>query len=133
MISNPCRYFATGGNASDQKDFTYEGGSKLYHFSPTDSGIWRGHHSMNVVFFANDLEHAKDILRRMLNFRIECGKEYLMSKGGGIHREEFENNCRERMKMAYEVIENEEKWLIVEAPMNQFYTVGWASNDTILG
>jgi len=117
MISNPCTWFINGG---ETESFTYEGGTKLYHFSPYDNGL-SSIMECNIIFLANDEKHALDVLKRMLKFRLtinekykssnsrnsECANEYLKAIEGG------------RAKVSL-------------APVNQFYQVGWAENDTIL-
>lgn len=124
-ISNPCKWFATGGSWGDQKEFHYEPGSKLFHFSPHDSGLSKTL-ECNIVMFANDVAHATQIVEDMLKFRIECLKQYAKANGKK-YSAPFHRDGYTEMLLA-----NKSKWVIVEAPMNQIYKIGWADNDTIL-
>lgn len=128
MISNPVSVFSTGGSSDDKKSFVYEGGSKLFHFSPKDNGLSTVRDN-NVVFFANDADHAKDVLTRMVKFTIECATQFQKyCDGSGQH-----NHNSEMLPKFEAYLKHIEggKAQIVEAPMNQFYIAGWASNDTI--
>ena len=128
MISNPVTLFADGGSSQNQRSFVYEGGSKLYHFSPKDNKLSETRDN-NVVFFANDVEHAKDVLVRMVKFTIECAKEYQKYCDNSS---QFNSNREMLPKFeAYLKHIEDGKAEIIEAPMNQFYIAGWASNDTI--
>jgi len=121
MICNPAKFFVNG---NQELSFEYEGGSKLYHFSPHDSGL-NTTFDMDVVFFANDPKHAKDVLCRMLTFKLGCLVTY--TEQADYHSTNRQPEL-DRTKM---YLENIGKWLITEAPMNQFYLAGWAANDTI--
>lgn len=118
-ISNPCTWFING---NDEESFTYEGGSILYHFSPHDNGL-SGTMENNVVFFANSEAHARSVLIRMLEFRINTHKKYKKSQGHDGYRDA-------RIAQAY--LDNIATIILEPAPTDQFYVVGWASNDTIL-
>lgn len=128
MINNPCSWFANGGSYNNLKRFEYEGGSKLYHFSP-DIKIdklfdhWR---PINLIFFANDEEHAKDVIKRMLEFRIKCRTEHEAYAGTDYTRSEEMRTLPELL------LSKIDKWTITLAPTGQFYQVGWAINDNIL-
>lgn len=133
-LSNPCNWFISG---SEQKKFTYEGGTKLFHFSPNDNGLSR-YMDCNVIFFANDEAHALDVLKRMFKFRIECAKEKIehsLTKGANnAHAQEFRENAMKSETQTTEylnAIENG-KVKVTLAPMNQLYQADWASNATIL-
>lgn len=76
MISNPCTWFVNG---HDKESFIYEGGKILYHFCPNDNGLEK-HMTCNVVFFADNEQHALMVLARMLEFGIEKQKIYIASK-----------------------------------------------------
>lgn len=118
-LSNPCTWRTGKPNRGYEATFSYEGGTTLYHFCPTACGIFHGHVSVNLVFFANCLQHAEDVLARMLEFRIECGR--------GLNKSD-----QHGMEWAKLILSHRDKWLITEAPTNQFFSVGWADNDTIL-
>ena len=72
MISNPVTFFI---NDEETRSFTYEGGSRLFHWSPYESGLSESMES-NVVFFANGEDHARDVLRRMFGFWVERNDLY---------------------------------------------------------
>ena len=126
MISNPINPFING---SESIPFTYEGGTKLFHFCPRKNGSTN--YSENVIFFANDLEHAQDVFKRMIEHLFECSKSYKTFKNtpdeylNSVRGDEL-NNC----KLLLEKIKNQEL-ILEEAPVNQFYKVGWAGNDTV--
>jgi hypothetical protein len=128
MISNPARFFISG---NEERSFTYEGGSKLFHFSPYANKFSQTLEN-NLVFFANDHDHAIDVLKRMLEFALECKMEYLKNKIG-VHADELKDEARRSCKnfsMYLEMIEAG-RIKLTEAPMNQFMKVTWADNDSI--
>jgi len=118
MISNPCKYFVNG---HDQKAFTYEGGHTLFHFSPKSSGL-SSHMEMNLVFFANNQEHAKRVVVSMLRFKLKCLEEYEQSPSDNLRYGEMEK--------VRHLLVNQSKFKITKASTDQFYLVGWADNDT---
>lgn len=130
-ISNPCQWFATGGSYDDIKAFTYEGGKYLYHFSPHDSGISGFDHYMacNVIFFANDEAHAKNILERMFKFHQSCNEDYMKYKG--YKHDEILDRRNSNDNYVRIILNEKDKWKVSLAPTNQFFVVGWASNDNI--
>lgn len=118
MISNPARFFINGNN---DRQFTYEGGSTLFHWSPNLSGLSSSMES-NVIFFANDEDHARDVLRRLFEFWIEHNELYV--KSILPERDRYSSRNGEiRVLRDYLNIER--------APTNQFYQVGWACNDNL--
>lgn len=123
MIGNPCKWFVNG---YDEESFTYEGGSTLYHFSPHDSGLSKSM-EMNVVFFANDLIHATEVLERMLKFGLERMRDYQEAMGN----ERFHNMKESKRNSLKNILDGKDQWVIVEAPSHQFYVVGWADNDVL--
>lgn len=130
MISNPCCWYING---NETRQFTYEGGDKLYHFSSVDSGI-NSHYTVNVVFFAISEEHALFVLIRMLKFALDIRTRYGERKYLEHTHEELLSRNDQRIKAIQEVLEylNAGKGKITLAPTNQFFKVGWAYNDTIL-
>lgn len=76
---------------------------------------------MNVIFFANNIEHAKSVLTRMLKF----GLTILNAYDSEYRTEQY------KIKKYNHLLSNSDKWVITEAPLNQFFKVGWASNDYI--
>jgi hypothetical protein len=69
-----------------------------------------------MIFFANDMDHARIILKLMIEF-VANSKHYQDYRG-----------IQKRYK---NYLENFDKITITEAPTSQFYKVGWADNDTI--
>ena len=131
MISNPIKHFVTG---STEKTFTYEGGSKLFHFSPYDNNLSK-YLGCNVIFFADSEEHGLDVLKRMFQFSIDCKAQYMQYQSGNknAHWEEFSERAENAMAEFKSYLDaiNEGKVKLSIAPVNQFYKVGWASNDTL--
>ncbi len=137
MISNPARVFVTG---NETKEFTYEGGEKLFHFSPMDCGL-SDYRNWNVVFFANDEEHALDVLKRVLVFHIGCTEEFDRSEaerdkkyGYSRHREYYNNVHKNQIATCRKYLDaiKDGKVHASLAPTDQFYKIGWACNDNLL-
>lgn len=127
MIGNPCAWFING---NDQEKFIYEGGKFPYHFSPYESGLSTTM-EMNILFFANSIVHAKDVLKRMLEFGIAAMVKYDKTDAISIHTEEFKSKNKYKI-MEYEaLINNIDKWKIIPVNCNQIFKVSWACNDTI--
>lgn len=140
-ISNPCCWFATGGGFDDQVWFTYEGGKHLYHFcsggnrSSINTGWTPGYMGVNIVFFANDEEHARSVLKRMLEFRMKAAEQYRHAgdkRLGQANIEQFLESNDRVYKTCGEWLARIDEAIFTLAPTNQLYTVGWACNDTIL-
>lgn len=119
MISNPTKLYDDG--------FTYEGGSVLYHFCPYDQGLSK-FLDCNVVFFADNDEHAKDVLVRMFEYvessimkRIDETKDDVSA---------YIREIPEDLKRYLEAVRSGRAKPQL-APTNQFYKVGWAANDTL--
>lgn len=126
MIANPCSYFI---NPSQKREFTYEVGqnAKPYHFSARNI---TGSFSVNVLFFADDIEQAEKIITDWLTFRINCERQYFTSSEY-FHDELTERHIQSETD-AIKVLSHKDKWVIQEAPKNQFYKISWAMNDNIL-
>ena len=131
MISNPVNCFISGSHA---ESFTYNGGDKLYHFSPFDNKL-SDYMDCNIVLFANDEQHALSILRDMLQFVINCQAKYIQSAEQikANHWMEFVSRAQESLKEASIYLDAiiGGKVVLSEAPKNQIYKIGWASNDTL--
>lgn len=132
MISNPVNFYLNSATDRDAV-FTYEGGTKLYHFSPYDNNLSNSLEN-NVIFFANDEKHAKDILLRMFKFVVDI--QVLKASNHKIkkydpHSLEFSELATKTAKRFQEYIDKLDLIKVTEAPMNQFYKVGWACNDTL--
>lgn len=129
MISNPIKIFVTG---NDKKDFTYEGGSTLYHFCPRDNDLAK-HMECNLVFLADSEAHALDVLGRMFQFVIDCYVEYAKNSEGSYDKHNFVGRANKGVVKWLEWLTALEagKVKVTLAPTNQFYSVGWADNDTV--
>jgi len=131
MISNPCRFYISN---NEEKPFIYEGGKHLFHFSPYDNNL-SNTLEMNLVFFANSEKHGLNILKRMFEFMIDCKIEYLKNnnESKSVHASEFERRAKNDRNRAVEIIKAIDSGMVKleKAPINQFFKVGWASNDTI--
>lgn len=134
-LSNPFRYWVTSSNTYE---FTYEGGTTLYHFCSQSLNIPEESHIMrvNVVFFANDPVHAIEVLIAAFEFKIKCAAQYMQyqEKSKGQHWEDFIRRAEHANAIAFKYITllKEGKGFVTKAPNNQFYKVGWAENDTLL-
>jgi|SRR5882757_1390467 len=141
MISNPCCWFSGGGSLEDQREFIYEGGKYLYHFDSSGSQRtkvntgWTGNYvACNVVFFADSVDHARDVFRRMLEFRLKCSIEQSMYYTGNKSSARAAEDLN-REDTTYQMYKS---WLgrideavFTLAPTNQFFKVGWADNDNL--
>lgn len=129
MISNPIKVFVTG---NDKKEFLYEGGSTLYHFSPNDNNL-SSNMECNVVFYANDELHALNVLKRMFEFVANCNLEYIERTKGSYDKHDFQGRSGKAVNKWLSWLQALEAGQVkVElAPTNQFYIVGWADNDTV--
>lgn len=121
MISNP----VTVHTWNKIEKFTYEGGSQLFHFSPYDNKLSRAL-ECNVIFFAHDKVHAKDVLKRMFEFVIKG-----LENKSTTHREVLAMHER-RYNQFKSYLENIDDIKLSMAPTDQFYEVGWAGNDTVI-
>ncbi len=122
MISNPCAWFENGNK---RRAFTYEGGSKLFNFSPYDSGLSTSM-EMNLLFHADDEAHAEGVLERMIQFALETTKRYEQSCGTASN---WAN--RYRVGRYTKLLANKDKWVFTEVGDTQMFLVGWAENETI--
>ena len=137
-LSNPFDYFVNG---SEKKSFTYSIVDKDIPFH-----IYIGKKSsvnMNLMVFASNVSMAKNILIDAMYFRLQCAKEYVQSR----YKEQLNNtqlellmeehNIVREVKELLEFIEqdrHEEKYNLIIEPIqtNQFFKIGWASNDNVL-
>lgn len=126
MISNPMTYFVNG---QERRQFLYEGGSKLYHFSPYDNGLTDTMED-NVVFWANDPEHARQVLERAVAFAKDCLRQYRRHLNETTLRASDDLEYVEGKLAKYLQAVEGNSLVIRECPTNQFMVVNWASNDT---
>lgn len=136
MISNPVSYFING---STTREFTHEGGHTLYHFCPHDCGLSKNFED-NVVFFADSEVDALRVLKAAWEFGLARCAEYVeyqkaYAKKYSKPRDDAEYHYDRRKH----TIDQLNKYLaaleagqvkVSKAPVDQFYVVGWASNDT---
>lgn len=132
MISNPISFFAGGSGRDSLRDFTYTPGHKLYHFSPNDNQL-SNTMEHNLIFFANDEDHARQIFKDMCEFVLDCltaqAKHYRETRSP--NNEEFLVRDKYTFERFSIYLEKVDTIRFTEAPINQFYKVGWAVNDTI--
>jgi hypothetical protein len=127
---NPCTWFGNGGSWGDQEPFTYEGGTTLFYFAPSvevDKKVFSHWVPISLLFLANDEEHAKNVIERMLKFRQEVNARHEKYLG----HKDFTRMTGDH-DLPTILLKNKEKWIVTKAPSNQFYKIGWADNDTIL-
>ena len=105
-------------NGSDQLYFTYEGGTTLYHFCPSNCGIFTGIVVCNIIFFADNEEHALDVIKRMLTF--------MQSQTYDGYRSDYVK------KRIQEIFDQWDKVTVSLAPTNQVFQVSWAGNDDLI-
>lgn len=116
-ISNPFYQYGS----SNSKPFVYEFKKEAIPFH-----IYLGRESyvdMNLLCFAVDESHAKSIL-------IEAVKRSVKE---GVHNQESAERILYFLQTGENPADSNRKYrLIIEpAPVNQFYRIGWASNDNI--
>lgn len=136
MISNPIKgtvYVPVEGTPwanSKEVFYTYNVQdprlNKLWNFHPYDCGLSTTMEA-NLIFFAADKHAAKHRLKNMLEWYIKNNQDDPNEKMNVAFRTEQ----RKREKVQH-WLDNWEKVKVVEVPMNQFFKVGWAGNDTIL-
>ena len=131
--SNPVNYF-TDGNTKALFTFKPRKNPILFYVQVRTSS----HIPISVVIPATDLEDAKNLLIKAMKFRIKCGNKYLNNINyDRMHATEYKKreinlinqsktiiNCINGKDDHYEII-------IEKVNYNQFFKVGWASNDTI--
>ncbi|WGH24439.1 hypothetical protein EAb13_CDS0021 [Acinetobacter phage EAb13] len=127
MISNP----VTGNKLSTGEEikFTYVNqrpeAIKAWNFQPHDCGL-SNHMEANLLFFASDQHLALRRLKEMLEWYVNNNSETMRSYTDAWTRPNW------RRAKVQSWLDNWEKVKVVEVPMNQFFKVGWAANDTIL-
>ncbi len=129
MITNPAQYFING---STVKKFTYDEGTMPFNFQPKDCGLTSSRES-NVLIFANNIRHAKEIIEKLFIFKRECLIKNRLSK---LDREiadieYYDDKLKTELIKIDDILNNKDKWVINHCPKNQPYLISWASNDTI--
>ena len=149
--SNPCNWFVNG---SKEEQFTHPHlmGAKPFYVNVYGKGkSGGGWIPISILVFADCEDNVKMLLRNAIDSRIECLKKYKAHYGNKEYKtmtdDELLDADESRVAFAVkvkklldgeEIIEktkngNEYRYYltIVKAPTNQFYKVGWASNDII--
>lgn len=137
---NPCSFFVNG---NDKKSFTFTPGNKMFQVKIYGSSAWI---PFSAMLMADDEVHVRSILGALVNFRLECDKEYQAYReeqhrrypdmdDADVYRGkmiEFTNHLgawlygkRDSQPEGFQV-------LISEINPNQLFKVSWASNDTLL-
>lgn len=137
--SNAASYFVTGNK---KKEYTYEPGGKLFKVVIVDGGTI----PLSVMVFADSVEHATEIVKGLVDFKVQCAREYsayassshdterassasvwaelrrdqVLKAMGNINPEK-EAEDRRRESAAY----------IWEPSRGQMYKTGWACNDIL--
>ena len=118
MISNPIQggYFCPAEKRMMYLKYKYNPifSKKAYNFQPADCGLSSSREA-NLLFFAMTETHALKRLKLMFEWYLE----------NNLSREN-------RRKQVQHWLDNFDKIHVVEVPLNQFFLVGWAENDTLL-
>ena len=114
---NPVTYFING---NDTESFTYEGGSILYSVY---------YHPICILLFADSIDHAKNVVKRMLEFKRDCASKSLEVQFNKpiLYKEAYTHDFNNAESMIKKI----DKFEIKEALKNQVYKTAWALNDTI--
>ncbi|URG13776.1 hypothetical protein [Acinetobacter phage vB_AbaS_TCUP2199] len=99
---------------------------KAWNFQPYDCGLSK-YMEANLLFFASDEHWAKNLLKDMLLWYVKNNPDDPNERMNVAMR--TQQWKREKVQ---EWLDNWEKVKVVEVPMNQFFIVGWAGNDTLL-
>lgn len=126
--SNPATTFVTG---SDEESFTYTPGADPYYIIAHG----RSYIPLSVLVFADSAEHAKQILRDMIEAMQVCCNKYSAYKKriddedkhdlAGLHQNRLNTLRKALAEDGYELY-------IGKADRGQLYKIGWASNDNII-
>lgn len=123
-IANPVNEFIDGNN---QRAYTFKAGAKAYHFSPNASGLSQVM-DCNILFFADDEDHAREILKGMFEHIIDC-LEKLEASERGKNSYRGESGTK---GVAAKYLAGIDQWVITEASLDQIFKVSWADNDRVL-
>jgi len=120
-ISNPVVNIA-----NRRLKYTHEPkGDRLWHFSPNQCGLSNSM-EMNIMFFSGNGKEALEDVHKMLLFMVEPPeRDIAFSHPELVQRNSWETEYVENL------IANKDKWIVTLVPKNQFFKVGWASNDTV--
>lgn len=131
MISNPIKGVVLD-NEGYRKDTYYKispvFSKKAYNFQPADCGLSQTREA-NLLFFAVNESHALARLKRMLEWYIGNNRlAYTEDKNS-----DFLNSLTyHRLSKVQHWLDNWDKVKVIEVPLDQFFLVGWAGNDTLI-
>lgn len=130
MISNPIQGTIYNDDGcpeyvkhTHQKVFS----KKAFNFQPADCGLSKTREA-NLLFFALSEEHALERLKRMLEWYIKNNQP---PKTVDHHNQHSEHLRGLKVAKVQYWLANWDKVIVVEVPLDQFFKVGWANNDTI--
>lgn len=131
MISNPITGITydedgrpTYVEYTHQKAFS----KKAFNFQPADCGLSVTREA-NLLFFALNEKHALERLKRMLEWYLKNNQP---EPNSSINHEYSEYWRINRVKKVQHWLDNWHKVKVVEVPLDQFFKVGWAGNDTLI-
>lgn len=131
--SNPVRYFVSGNN------------EELFTFKPRKNPVLfyvqvrtKRYIPISIIVPAADLKDAKGLLRKAMQFKLECGRKYIKSVDyNRMHATSYREHEIGKIDQAQTIIDcidgkNDRYEIIIEKiHLNQFFKTGWALNDTI--
>lgn len=131
--SNPASWHING---MDSSGFTYpvENPDDIRPFWIVCQHSWSI--TMSALVFAISEEHANEIFQNMVRHAIDCGRQYDDADKGIMRQREIElkNRWHQYLDMSergvFNAFEDDCCLSIKPAPVNQFYKIGWACNDT---
>ena len=136
-MANPCRFWVEG---SETESFTYKPGAKPWFMHLSG----HAHIKFNGLIFADDEQHAREIIVALCDFARACHRKYVE------HEKECEKEYPNGGYSAWRLVrqnwhtQTDYKLLrlaaqgrtperlefhLIPAAMNQCFKVSWASND----
>ena len=132
MISNPIDgtvYNEDGSHAYVKYKYQKAFSKKAFNFQPKDCGL-SDTREANLLFFALNETHALARLKRMLEWYLANNQNDPRGiNGSNEHSEYWKKHRQSKVK---HWLDNWDKVKVVEVPLDQFFIVGWAGNDTML-
>lgn len=132
MISNPVQgtiYNEDGSHEYVQHKYQKVFSKKAFNFQPKDCGL-SDTREANLLFFALNQTHALGRLKRMLEWYLANNQNDPRGVSGSNEHTEYWK--QQRQSKVKHWLENWDKVKVVEVPLDQFFIIGWADNDTIL-
>jgi len=130
MTSNAINPFING---NETRPFEYEGGEALYTWCPYSYNLSTTL-ECNIIFFADNLEHARQVLIRAFEHVINANNDYDKTVDPERrHAAEFKSRNARQTERCLGYIEaiNSGKADPTLAPRTQILKTAWAANDTI--